>query len=446
MRGFRSTLILLVIFLGLLGYIYFYVMKQPTGPEASVEQKQKVFTVESDKIEEVLVKSATGERTLVRKISGAWEIVEPRPTRADDSEVTGMVTNLASLEIQRVVDDNPGDIVQYGLAPPRVEIGFRKAGEKDPTVIYLGDKTATGTDLYAKRPNEKRVFLVSSFLDTTFNRNTFDLRDKTILKFDRDKADNIDVVSKDQTLKLAKSGAQWNLVAPLAARADVTSAEGLVGRLQTAQMKSIAVEDVAQKDLATYGLDKPAITATVNTGSARATLALGKAADEGNLYARDMARAMVFTVEKALADDLNKKASEYRPKDIFEFRPFTATRIEIARGAVTVAFEKTKGKDGQETWRQITPARVVDSAKVDVLLSAFSGLTVEKYVDAKTKTGTDSPVATVTVKFDDGKKEERVAFGKVDKDMFAGRAGEPGAAQIAAPKFDEALKALDALK
>ena len=37
-------------------------------------------------------------------------------------------------------------------------------------------------------------------------------------------------------------------------------------------------------------------------------------------------------------------------------------------------------------------------------------------------------------------------FGKVGSDVFATRAGEPGAAKIDAARFDEAMKALDAIK
>jgi hypothetical protein len=37
-------------------------------------------------------------------------------------------------------------------------------------------------------------------------------------------------------------------------------------------------------------------------------------------------------------------------------------------------------------------------------------------------------------------------FGRVGADMFAVRAGEPGAARVDATKFDEAMKALEAIK
>jgi len=52
---------------------------------------------------------------------------------------------------------------------------------------------------------------------------------------------------------------------------------------------------------------------------------------------------------------------------------------------------------------------------------------------------------TVAVKFDDGKKEEHVAFGKIDNDVYASLSGQPGAAKVDAADFSESLKAIDEL-
>ena len=445
MRGFRSTLILLAVLLGLLGYIYFYELKRPAAGEEP--PKQKVFALEADAVEEVEVKSSGGDRTLVRKSGGAWAIAEPQQAKADETELNGIVTNLASLEIQRVVDEAPADIAQYGLAAPKTEVAFRKAGQKDQSRLLIGDKTATGGELYAKLPSEKRVFLIAGFLETTFNRGTFDLRDKTLMKFERDKVDALELASAGATIAFAKKGEHWAVTSPVQARADLTSVEGLVGRLQTLQMKSIVATDVAEKDLGKYGLDKPAYSAVIGVASARATLAVGKADESGALFARDLAQpAVVVTIDASLADDLKKKADDYRPKEVFEFRTFSASRLEVTRGSATVAFEQAKGKDGLTTWKRISPAKDVPSSEMDPVLSAFSGLMVDAYVDAKTKTGMDAPVAVVTARFDDGKKEERVTFGRVGAEVFAARAGEPGAMKLDAARFDEAIKALDALK
>ena len=42
-------------------------------------------------------------------------------------------------------------------------------------------------------------------------------------------------------------------------------------------------------------------------------------------------------------DDLKKTGDDFRRKDVFEFRPYNATRVEIKRGTETLVFEKAKG-------------------------------------------------------------------------------------------------------
>ncbi|MEW5981736.1 MAG: DUF4340 domain-containing protein [Acidobacteriota bacterium] len=443
MRGFRSTIVLLVIFLGLIGYIYFYESKRPSRPDEG-EPKQKVFAVESGRIEEITVKSGTGDPTVLKKTDGTWQIAAPVMAAADQNEATGLATNLATLDIQRVIDENPQDLVQYGLAAPRIEIGFRTADDKAFRSIQFGDKTATGADLYAKLPSETRVFLVSGYLESTFSRTTFDLRDKTILKFERDATNAMEIVAMGAATEFAKSGTDWRLTSPIDARADATTVDGLIGRLHVGQMKSIAAADVAGPDLAQYGLDEPGVSVSLTAGSSRATLVVGKEADSGSYYARDASRTMVFTVETSLVDDLKKEASAYRPKDVFDFRPYSASRIEVVRDGTQVAFERKKNTDGADTWHRLDPAGDVDVTKVDAFLASLSGLSVDSYVDARTATGTE--VARIFVTFDDGKKQERVTFSRLGSDAFAVRPGDPGAGRFAASRLDEAMKALDALK
>ena len=87
----------------------------------------------------------------------------------------------------------------------------------------------------------------------------------------------------------------------------------------------------------------------------------------------------------------------------------------------------------------------VDKDKIDSLLSRLSNMRAASFVDASAKTGVNLPAMTVVAKFDDGKKEERVTFGKVDADVYAARPGEPGAAKVDAMEFTEANKTLDEL-
>jgi hypothetical protein len=442
MRGLRSFVALLVILIALGAYLYFVESKRTPGDAA--DKKTKVFAVEADKIDEVTVRSESGDTTTLKKNGEAWQIAAPAPATADGAEISGITTNLASLEEQRVIDENPGDLKDFGLAQPRIEIAFKSGGQEHK--LLIGSKTPTGSDLYAKTAAQPRVFLVASYLDSTFNRSTFDLRDKTALKFDRDVTDALEVTSAESVVKFGKVNGSWALTQPASSRSDTAAIEGLLARLSGLQMKKLAAAEAA--DLKPYGLDKPAATVRIGSGSSQATLLIGSAAEEGNVYAKDASRPAVFTVEASLLDDLKKAPGEYRQKDLFDARAFNTTRVEAARGTVTSTFEKTavKDKDGKEEqkWKQTAPsAKDVDGAKVDALLSSITSARADSFVE-KPPAGAKTEAA-FTLTFDEGKKQERVTFLKVGSDGYAVRDDSPGAAKLSAATIDEILKTLDAV-
>jgi len=451
MRGLRSTIALVVVLVGLGAYIYFVTWKK-TDTDSTASKQEKVFAgLQADKIDELRITSEKGDVTTLKKENGAWQLTSPIATKADETEVSGITTNLGTVDITRVIDENPASLKEFGLDKPHVEVDFKRAGDKDFQKLFIGEKSPTGASLYARRNDDKKVFLIPAFQENTFNRSTFDLREKTLVKFDRDKVDGVEITADGKTVAIAKEGSDWKLTKPLQTKADFGAVEGLVGRLGTAQMKSIVTMDASAADLKKYGLDKPQETVTLDVGSARATLQLGSKAEDNTVYARDTSRPMVMTVESALADDLKKGADEYRRKDIFEFRPFNATHIEFTRNGQTVAFDKVKntGKDAQtnpDMWKRVSPsAKDVSKDTMDSMLSRLSNMRASSFVDSTANTGLDKPALSVFVKFEDGKKEERVSFGQHGSDVFAQRPGDPGAAKVDATDFNETIKSLDEL-
>ena len=437
MKGLWSTLVLVLVLAGLVGYIYFVDSK--SEPNAA-EIKEKVFggTLSTTDIEDLQITTG-GETAHLQKGDAGWELVEPARASADENELNSITTSLAGLEVQRVVAESPGDVKQYGLDPARIEIAFRSKGQKEPRRIAIGEKTPTGGDLYARVPGQKRVFLISSYLDSTLNKTPFSLRDKAILRVDRDKVDGLELTTGSTTVQLSKSGADWKIVKPVAARADYSTAEAALERLATAQMVGITEPDAAS--LAKYGLDKPTATLTVAMGSSRATVTLGKT-ENAVVFAKDAARPMVFTVAPTLKDDVVKSASDFRRKDLFDARSFTVTRAEFRRSADTVVLEKSKGKDGKDVWRKGTAD--VDAMKADDLLTNVTSLRASSF-DEKPHASLKMPVLVVTLTYNENKMET-VTFGRSGSDVFASRGDEPGGAKVAGTGLDEALKALEAVK
>jgi hypothetical protein len=444
MRGLRSTLALLAVLIGLGGYIYF-VSSKPSGSD---DARDKLFdSLEAGKVQELKVKSESGEVTALRKEGGAWTITSPIAVPAAEGDATGIANALADIAVTRVVEENPTDVKAFGLEPARIEVEFKTEDGKSGR-LFIGDKTATGGNLYVRRDDEKRLLLIPQYHESALNRNTFDLRDKTIVKFDRTKVDRVEVELAGGGPAFTKTGSDWTMTRPVAARADYSAVEGLIGHVESAQMKRVVSAAPTPAELKTYGFDKPQATINLHLGSATATLVIGGKSDDTSVYARDSARPDVFTIDSAAAADFNKPADDYRKKELFDFRAFNATRVEISRGGQAVVFERVKAKDDKspDTWRRVSPnPGDPDREKVEALLAGMADIRATSFVASKAKTGLDAPAMTVVAKFDEGKKEERVTFGKVGTDVFASRPDDPGAARVEAGKFDDTVKALDEL-
>ena len=432
----RSTLLLLAVAVSLGAYAYFVESDRPTRTETE-SAKDSLFGIESADLTELDVTASSGERTVLRKTDGTWRLTDPVQVEADAIEVSGVTSGVESLEIERVVEEVPADLAVFGLADPRIVVGFKADGDAEFTQLLLGDETATGGDMYATTSNDPRVFLVAAYLETSFDRGTFDLRDKSILEFDTIEADRIDITSPSHVVVLAKTGEDdaWRLEEPWSARGDAGIADALVTRLGTGRMQAIAASEPAALDA--YGLDAPRLTAVIGGGSTRATLLIGEPADEGTIYARDAARPLVFTIEQSLVDELMRLPDVYRQKELFAFRSFNATRLDVAQPESTLVLEKADG-DSPE-WRRLQPAPgEVDQSEVAALLAALSGLRADRFTDADTDVGRDTPVATVTVSFGDG-DEEQVVFSRMADEVYSTVADDTGSGVIDAAAFDAAL-------
>lgn len=445
MRGLASTLILVVVLAGLGGYIYFVDSKRPASGVTGEDPKEKVYSLDVDKIDEIKI-TAGGETSLLRKSDTGWKMIEPTPTDADPPEAIGVAQALSSLERVRIVDENPTNLAQYGLENPAVRVDF-KAGTVNGS-LKLGDKNTTQGEIYAQKNDEKAVFLVSAFQENSFNRKPFDLRDKKILKFDRDKADAIAIVRGPSSIELARSGTEWKIVKPGTARSDYAAVEGLLGRLSSSNMSKLIETDA--KDLAKYGLDKPSMTIAIGAGSSKTVLEVGKTEND-QTYAKDAARPLVFTVDTTLQDDLKKSFDDYRKKELFEFRPFQLAKLravlDTPGGPKTYEFEKVKGENPSdpESWKVTRVGGetiTADQAAIDDLLNKLMAIKAESWVDAKTKTGLDKPALVVGASYDEG-KFERVRFGQAGEDAYGARDGEAGVAKIDTASMRGAMLAFD---
>ncbi len=452
MRRLRSTFVLLVLFLAIGGYAWFVERERPPASEA--DANEQAFDLAAGRITDLTVNAANGDVTVLTRTENEidWVVTAPVETEADDNAATAIATTLAALEIRRVVEEDPADLAPFGLSEPTVSVTFATP-DGDPLTLAVGDEIPTGGEHYAAAGN--RVILVADFVESTLNRTTFELRDRSILEFTGPDVASLTVEQAGDTLRFAKADNEWSVVAPLAARADFGLVEAMIGRLGSGEMVAIESESAAEGALEPFGLDTPRLTATVEVGGESHTLLVGDENPASTVYARDAARDLVFTIDAALVDDLARGADTYREKDLFDFRPFNATALTVLRDDRTIRFEKGPAADeedaeedagSEEAWRRVEPEPAdVERPEMDALLRALSDLRADSFVENRRGTGLDNPLAAVTATFGDEGEEERVLIGRAGGVTYGLHGDEPGAAVLDSDAVDDALEALDAL-
>ncbi len=119
---------------------------------------------------------------LERAKDGSWTVAEPGPPRADKAAVDTFLYNFAALQVERKVEDNPGDLDKYGLAHPHYQV---KAVMKDKKqhIVHIGALNELANGYYLKVVGKKPVYIIPrNYLDTVFDAQR--LIDKSLVSLD----------------------------------------------------------------------------------------------------------------------------------------------------------------------------------------------------------------------------------------------------------------------
>jgi len=442
MKGLTSLAVLTIVLLGLGSYIYFFQSKRAPG---SGEATPKAIDIPKDEIEQLVIKSASGDVTTVTKTGGIWQITAPLTAPADETLIARILTVISRLEITRVLDENPTDLGQYGLAPPQVEVTLKTSGAAGTLRLLLGAKATVGDNVYAQLSSGPRVMLIASDVEDAVNKTTFDLRDKAVLKFDREKIDRLEIVAAGHAVELVRHDLEWEMTKPLRTSAEPGVISELITKLTSLQATSFVAPETPNS--ANYMLDKPVATVTVVTGSSSETLQVGARVDESTTYARNLSRPIVVTIPTSVADALKNEPVHYRRKEVFQFQTIDATRLEVVRDGQATVYEKATAPGTAGKWRELSPnARDIEPAKIEQALSKLSYLRALTFVPQPGGLTRGSGVVSVLVKYDEGKKSESVQLAKRGSEPFAVRADWPDAAKLDPSAFALLIASLDDLR
>lgn len=375
---FRTTLLLLSVFVVLLGIVLFFDSKGEKKKAADEKTNSLISLNLADVRKASLVRD--GETlTFERDEAGPWRLTSPLQAAADDNEVGSFVDSLASLRIERVVEKEAKDLAAYEI--PKIEVSLWVKGEDAPVRLLVGMENPLDKTFFAKREDDPRVVLLASTLKTTLDKKIFDFRQKDVFKFSVDDVKTIRVRAKSLAWQAQREEAGWFLKAPVAAPAAKGKVESLLDSLSGLRTKAFVAEAKTAEALKKFGLDKPEYEVFLSLPAPNQEIVFSLHQEGEAFYATTSLSAKVIAFEGALLADLDRKVDGMRETKVADFYSWEADKVALKRAGFELA--AVKEKVGEEDKWLIDPAtkEEADRTKVEDFIRKLESLEAVDFID-----------------------------------------------------------------
>jgi Domain of unknown function (DUF4340) len=160
----RNTIILVVIFVALAGYVIYIQSRNQAGNQASTTPSPTpvtVFDFLTDNAVKFQVSDLHKNQTVVVSRQGQdWHMEQPKDSATDPVRVGDALDSIAHLDATRVLT-NTTELSAYGLVTPTIEVRVTLS-DTTQSLLHIGDATLDQSDYYALKGGDKQVYLISS--------------------------------------------------------------------------------------------------------------------------------------------------------------------------------------------------------------------------------------------------------------------------------------------
>jgi hypothetical protein len=444
MQVFWRTYVAVAVLVGLGAYIYFVERKRPASDE---KPKEKVFAVKRDKVKELAIAPAQGDFIRLVRQKDGWRMVAPQNVVAATSEVDSLLSSIETMEIDETVLETAENLADFGLDKPKVAVEVLIEGASEPAKLLIGKKTPGDSALYAKRPTDARVFTIASYLENTFNKTPFDLRDRDLLHVKRDEIKTLAIDGPEGQCSLKRKGEDaWIFTAPLKTLAGRWSVDSLIGTLEYLRLDSVAAESAS--NLAPFGLDRPQRKVTIGLAEgASKTLEIGDKTKDDKYYAREASAALVGVIPRTLIEDLEKGMGELRAKRLLDVSAYDVEGFDLESGGKKSVYARSTGKDkdgiDSHKWKRSKPdEKDIETNTVQDVLFKIGGVDVQEFIDAPgplADYGLDKPALKVTLRHVAPKPTVWFELGKKGDDVFGRRPDDAAILKLDKTKAQELI-------
>jgi hypothetical protein len=371
---------------------------------ASDLRDRTVIALKTPDVQKIQLRYANREEVICERKGIRWELVEPVAAKADTSAVERLISDLNDLKVSRFVAEAPDDLSIYGLSQPQMQVVAHLKSGEDKTLL-IGKKE--DSSVYIKTASDKPVFLVNDEIVDELTKQPSDLRDRTVMAFDREAVEKLELKYAERSIvcekKSSEEGETWEITAPTKAKADKSQIDKILRELHELKVSKFVSDE--PENFAIYGLARAWIQVIVYPkGSKPKTLLVGKRSEE-LVYIKTLSAESVYLADAGIADDLNKGTLDLRDRQVMEFERDDVKRIELKEKDKTIVCVRQ-----ERDWRIIEPTKEkAKNYEVNDILHKLDDLEAEKFVAEKaarlSEYGLDQPDIEATVTFEDGSTE-----------------------------------------
>jgi len=268
-----------------------------TGLDKSVNdlRDKRLLTFDQDKLSRVELLAKKQDIEFGRD-KDQWQIVKPKPLRADGLQVEELIRKLkdAKMDLTVSADDTKKAATSFGS-------GTQVATVKttDPSGTQTLEVRKNKDDYFAKSSAVEGVFKVTSDLGTGLDKSVDDFRNKKLFDFGFSEPSKIDMHDGSKSYAFQKTGEDW---LSNGKKLDNTSLQSLIDKLR----------DLSAAKFVDTGFGTPAIDVTVtsNDGKRVEKVLISK---QGNDYiAKRENEPSQYSLDAKTVDDLTKAASDVK--------------------------------------------------------------------------------------------------------------------------------------
>jgi hypothetical protein len=270
---------------------------------------KRLMTFDSDKLTRVELNAKGQAVEFGKNAANEWQIVKPRPLRADNSQVEELVRQLKDARMELGSGDDAKKAAAAFASGTRVGVAQATDASGTQTIEIRRDREK---NYYARSSVVDGVYKVTSTFGEALDKGLEDFRNKKLFDFGWSDPGKVEIKRDGQTVAYQKTGEKW---ASGSREMDSSTVQTLIDKLRDLSAGKF-VESAG-------GAPVMEVTVTSNDGKRVETVTIAK---QGNShYARRANEPSVYELDAQTVEGLQTAAAGVKEQTTQETKPAAKT-------------------------------------------------------------------------------------------------------------------------